>query len=158
MTINKKQHFAMLNISVRYAHFDLDKLFSFILISQTTSTTDGIRTYWYNLYMKYRWGRENDLPQIIGLLNLVKGDQRNLIADQFLIASYNKKIVGCIRILEQQGMRQLISFGVLPEHRRKRIGSALMKKLLKVKSQRPIYLLCFKDLENFYNQLSISLA
>ncbi len=103
--------------------------------------------------MKYRWGEDSDIPEISGLLDSVRGDKRDLIANQFMVATDNGKIVGCVRLIEKQSLIELVSLGVLPEYRGKHIGSMLVSKLLKLKTKRPVYLLCFGTLISFYNRM-----
>lgn len=68
-------------------------------------------------------------------------DDRELIADQFLVATLNDQLVGFGRIREYPLCAEMCSLGVVEEYRNKGVAKALAKALIK-KTNKPLYLVC----------------
>ena len=99
----------------------------------------------------YQKATENDLPQILAILQTVKGDTSDIHVSDFLIAKDGEKVVGCVRIkVLPEGVFKLASLGVLDAYREQGIGRNLLKKLLESDSRRPIYVICIPERKAFY--------
>lgn len=99
----------------------------------------------------YRQSQQSDLPQILNLLTKARGDTSNLDVNALWVAIDNDKVIGCVRIKDLTNeCFELASLAVDKDYRNQKIGSALIQKLLVNYKKRPIYLLCFKENENFY--------
>lgn len=68
-------------------------------------------------------------------------DNRNLMAEQFLVARQEDQTVGFGRIREYAHCSELCSLGVIEPERNKGIGSLLVKSLIQ-KTTLPLYLVC----------------
>lgn len=96
-------------------------------------------------------GHAAEQEQILDLVRSVHGDTTNLKASECVVAVTEGKIVGCVRVRKlPDGTLKLASLGVYPEYRRYGVGSEVVKKLLSTFTQRPLYLMCFPELEQFY--------
>jgi len=101
----------------------------------------------------YRWANENDLTQIVDLLMVVRGDRQDITANQFLIASLEDLVIGCVRVKNlTDGTQELASLCVQPKYRNLGVGEQLVKSILNYSNKRPIYLLCFDKLIMFYKK------
>jgi N-acetylglutamate synthase-like GNAT family acetyltransferase len=101
--------------------------------------------------LSYRQAEENDMSSIVNLLTKERGDQTNFDLHTFQVAVIDNKMAGCIRIKELKDCLELASLVVKSDYRNLGIGSTLVRQVLTNKKRRPIYLLCFKDKEHFYN-------
>jgi N-acetylglutamate synthase-like GNAT family acetyltransferase len=98
-------------------------------------------------------GMESEKSQILDLIQTVRGDREGLIPGECMVATVDTKIVGCVRIRRlEDGTLKLASLGVYPEYRRYGIGLGIVKKLLETFLERPVYLMCFPQLEGFYRK------
>ena len=101
----------------------------------------------------YRAASYVDIDQILPLIHTVHGDDRDINVTKFIVAVDGNKVVGCARVkLLEDGTRDLASLAVDTEYRRYGIGSEIIKKLLATFSERPVYLMCFPQLEGFYRK------
>lgn len=101
----------------------------------------------------YRWANENDLTQIVDLLMVVRGDRQDVTANQFLIASLEDLVIGCVRVKNlTDGTQELASLCVQPKYRNLGVGEQLVKSILSYSKKRPIYLLCFDNMLMFYKK------
>jgi N-acetylglutamate synthase-like GNAT family acetyltransferase len=99
----------------------------------------------------YRKAAKKDLPQIIEILKVFKLNMLDLASEAFMAAILGGKIIGCGRIKTMDdGSLQLASIAVLPEFRNKGVASNLIKKLLAGDLRRPVYGICRKTREKFY--------
>ena len=102
-------------------------------------------------FITYQKATVNDLPQILAILQKVKGDASDIRVSDFLIAKDGEKVVGGVRIKAlPEGVLKLASLGVLDAYREQGIGRSLLKKLLESDSRRPIYVICIPERESFY--------
>lgn len=74
-------------------------------------------------------------------ISLFELDNRELKAEEFLVASINNSLVGFGRIREFENCSELCSLGVIEPERYKGIGSSLTKQLIK-KAKNKLYLVC----------------
>ncbi len=100
----------------------------------------------------YRTATEQDLPDILHLLLEVRGDISKLSATEFIVAVRDTGLIGCVRIKNMEGGKELGSLGVKSDYRNKGIGTELVRLVLEQDHFRPIYLLCFAYRENFYRK------
>jgi N-acetylglutamate synthase-like GNAT family acetyltransferase len=101
----------------------------------------------------YRKSTAEDLPQIIELLEKVRGDGQNMDKEDFLVAALRQKIIGCGRIKEMEDNSfELASVAVAEQFRNKGIGGKLVRMLIAQNKRRPIYLMCRKSRQNFYEK------
>ena len=107
----------------------------------------------------YKVAKQDDLQKILDLLKSVRGDTRNIRVNQLVVAKEGNDIVGCVRIKELSlDCLELASLGVVENYRRQGIGIALVKAVLRLDERRPVYLLCFRDNETFYNKCGFKLT
>ena len=102
--------------------------------------------------IEYRKARIEDALFILDILNSVSGDTKDIKPEHFLVAEDKKKIVGCIKIKNVGDCFMLASLAVLPDYRKKGIGSALVSKIIKENPARPLYLFCNVKNENFFKK------
>ncbi len=100
----------------------------------------------------YRPATDPDQPEIQRLLLEVGGDVWNLSASEFLVAVDDHELIGCIRIKDLGGEKELGSLGVKSACRNRGIGTELVKRVLEKEPFRPVYLLCFAFREDFYRK------
>jgi N-acetylglutamate synthase-like GNAT family acetyltransferase len=100
------------------------------------------------MIIKCRKSNKKELQEILNILKSEYGNTSNLDID-FLIATSNDKIIGCARLLPFDDYYELASVAVIPEYRKRGIGATLVKKVIKNNT----YLICRKDLFNFYSNL-----
>ena len=73
-----------------------------------------------NSNINYRDGLQNEMPIINALIKSVKGDDGELNPSQFIVASDNNEIIGCIRTVQAESdCKELASLVVLPKYRKK---------------------------------------
>lgn len=102
--------------------------------------------------IKYRKAEIENVPYILDILNSVSGNTEDIVPAQFLVATAENKIVGCIRIKKIGGYYKLSSLAVVPDYRIKGIGSLLIKNILNENASRPVYLFCNIKNVNFYEK------
>lgn len=102
--------------------------------------------------IKYRKANLEDTPLILDILNSASGDIEDIKAEQFLIAEDKNKIVGCVRIKNINNFLMLASLAVLPDYRKKGIGSALVTRVIGGNAKRPVYLFCNVKNKSFYEK------
>ncbi len=78
-------------------------------------------------------------------------DEENLSFEQFIVAKVGKEIVGFGRIKPYQKVYELGCLGVLENHRRKGIGKALVKHLIKMFPQPEVYVTT--DITEYFEKL-----
>ncbi len=100
----------------------------------------------------YRPATDPDLPEIQRLLLEVGGDVWNLAASEFLVAVDDHELLGCVRIKNMDGGKELGSLGVKSNYRNRGIGTKLVEMILARDPFRPVYLLCFAFREDFYRK------
>lgn len=99
----------------------------------------------------YRKAKEDDLPRIIEILEVFKLNMLGIKPDGFMVALSDDQIIGCARIKKMEGgSLQLASTAVLPEFRNKGVASNLIKEILDGDLRRPVYGICRKTREKFY--------
>jgi 1-acyl-sn-glycerol-3-phosphate acyltransferase len=108
--------------------------------------------------IKYRRAEEGDLPFILEILNSASGDVKDINHGQFLIAEDKNEIVGCIRIKDVNGYFMLASLAVLPDYKRRGIGSTLIRKIIEENNKRPVFLFCNLKNEGFYKKLGFKIV
>lgn len=82
-----------------------------------------------------------EFEQIQNYISDFELDNRSLKQDEFIAAFRNNELVGFGRIRTYADCSELCSLGVVTIHRRKGIGKALVKALMK-KAKAPLYLVC----------------
>lgn len=102
--------------------------------------------------IKYRKAEIEDVPYILDILNSVSGNIKDITPAKFLVATDVNKIMGCIRVKKIGDCYKLASLAVLPDYRRMGIGSSLVKNILGINTDRPIYLFCNIKNVNFYEK------
>jgi N-acetylglutamate synthase-like GNAT family acetyltransferase len=103
--------------------------------------------------------KEEDIPQIKDILDGVRGNNRDLKADDFWVAAAGEKIVGCGRFRKLSGgCLELSSIAVLEEYRGHGIGSEIIGRLLREAGDKPIYLECFEERKEFYGKFGFEIA
>lgn len=103
--------------------------------------------------LEIRHGLVTEREDIYDLVRSVHGDTQDLDPSECIVASYDGKIVGCVRVkYMSDGTAVLASLGVHPKYRRYGIGSQMIQKLLQTHTARPLYVLCFPELEEFYRK------
>ena len=76
-----------------------------------------------------------------------------MIADSFWVAVEGNRVVGCARIIEMEdGNIELASVAVVEEYRKKGIGSKIIQMLLSQEKRRPVYLMCRRANQRFYEE------
>ncbi len=101
----------------------------------------------------------SELPEIATLLQGVRGDSSGMNNGQFIVAKDGSEVVGCVRIKElDKYCLELASLAVKEEYRGRGIGSKLIGKVLSVETKRPIYLLCFKTKQGFYERVGFKIV
>jgi N-acetylglutamate synthase and related acetyltransferases len=101
----------------------------------------------------YRKSNTDDLPQILEMLVAFDLDASNMVADGFLVAAAGSRILGCARITEiGDGNIELSSVAVAEDRRKKGIGSKIIKMLLAAEKRRPMYLMCKRRNQKFYEE------
>lgn len=82
-------------------------------------------------------------------------DNRQLQAEEFLIAYYQEHLVGFGRIRNYSDCSELCSLGVIEPERMKGIGSQLCQALIK-KARHPLYLVCI--IPDFFTSLGFDIT
>jgi N-acetylglutamate synthase-like GNAT family acetyltransferase len=101
----------------------------------------------------YRKSNEDDLAQISDLLNALDLSTADMASDVFLAAAIKNVIVGCARIIEMiDGNVELASVAVVEEYRKRGIGSKIIQTLLGQEKRRPVYLMCRRKNQKFYEE------
>jgi len=101
----------------------------------------------------YRKSNKEDLAQITGLLKILDLNISNLIADGFWVAATGDLIVGCARIIEMDdGNIELASVAVVAGFRKRGIGGKLIQALLGREKRLPVYLMCRRKNQEFYEE------
>jgi N-acetylglutamate synthase-like GNAT family acetyltransferase len=101
----------------------------------------------------YRKSNTDDLPQILEMLVAFDLDASNMAADGFLVAAAGSRILGCTRITEiGDGNIELSSVAVVEGFRKKGIGGKLIQMLLAAEKRRPVYLMCKRRNQKFYEE------
>jgi len=101
----------------------------------------------------YRKSNKNDLSQISALLKALDLNVANIIADGFFVAVNGQRVLGCARIIEMNdGDIELASMAVVKECRRQGIGSKIIQMLLGSEKRRPVYLMCRRRNQKFYEK------
>lgn len=73
----------------------------------------------------------SNLTDIIHVLEVCELDNREIVPENFFVATVDEKVVGCIRHkTHNENTAEICSLGVLPDFRSKGIGKALLKKKL----------------------------
>lgn len=101
---------------------------------------------------------EKEFEQIRNYIREFELDDRELKQDQFVTAYRNNELVGFGRLRQRGDCTELCSLGVVTPHRRKGIGKAIVKELIKRASEE-LFLVCiipdffapfgFKETPNF---------
>ena len=100
-----------------------------------------------------RHGLVMEREDVYALVRSVHGDTDGLDPSQCIVASHAGKVVGCVRVKYlSDGTAVLTSLGVHPDYRKRGIGSQMIQKLLQIYLVRPLFILCFPELEIFYQQ------
>jgi N-acetylglutamate synthase-like GNAT family acetyltransferase len=98
-------------------------------------------------------GMESEKSQILDLIQTVKGDREDLVSGACMVAIVDTKVVGCVRVRKlEEGTLKLASLGVYPEYRGYGVGLEIVRRLLETFPDRPVYLMCFPQLEGFYRK------
>jgi N-acetylglutamate synthase-like GNAT family acetyltransferase len=101
----------------------------------------------------YRKSNKDDLPQIIALLTKLGLDKSEPIGS-FVLAVNGVQVLGCARIKEMKdGSLELASVAVEDKRRGKGIGRNLVKIVVANEPRRPLYLMCRKSRQRFYEFL-----
>jgi N-acetylglutamate synthase-like GNAT family acetyltransferase len=101
----------------------------------------------------YRKSNKDDLPQIAKILKKMDLNATGIEASDFMVAAFEKKILGCARIIELgDNIIELASVAVVGEYRNQGIGSKIIKALLNEGKRRPVYLMCRKANQLFYEK------
>jgi N-acetylglutamate synthase-like GNAT family acetyltransferase len=105
----------------------------------------------------YRKSNEKDLPQILELLRVFDLNASNIVADGFCVAADGARVLGCARIIElSDGNVELASVAVAEDRRKMGIGGKLIQTLLLSENRRPVYLMCRRSNQQFYEELGFS--
>lgn len=101
----------------------------------------------------YRKSNKGDLPQILEMLVAFDLDASNMVADGFLVAAQGCRVLGCARITElSDGNIELSSVAVVEDCRKKGIGGKIIQILLGWEKRRPVYLMCRRRNQKFYEE------
>ncbi len=84
---------------------------------------------------------EKEFIQICDFIHEFELDNRGLKREEFTAAFRDNKLVGFGRLREHSDCIELCSLGVVTNHRRQGIGTAIVKELIK-KSSSSIHLVC----------------
>ncbi|MBL7890041.1 MAG: GNAT family N-acetyltransferase [Bacteroidia bacterium] len=84
---------------------------------------------------------EKEFQQICDYIREFELDDRDLMQEQFVAAYRNNELVGFGRLRERGDCTELCSLGVVTPHRRKGIGKALVKELIK-RTKGELFLVC----------------
>ena len=100
-----------------------------------------------------RPARETDAAPIRDLIHLVGINPMGLDWKRFVVAVNDRdKMIGCGQLKPHgQGILELASIAVYPEHQGKGVARAIIEHLLK-NSPRPLYLMCESALGPFYEK------
>lgn len=100
----------------------------------------------------YRKADDNDLPQILELL-FDRDDKSRLTAGEFMVADEGSRILACGRIKQMEDSSlEMASFAVGPAYQKQGIGGKLARLLIDQEPRRPIYLMCRKTRQGFYEK------
>lgn len=112
-----------------------------------------------NKNIEYLKARPEDEQAIRNILKILDGDSSNIDLGRFIVARDGEKVIGCIRIKAMiGGTLELSSLAVLHKYQNKGIGSELVKNLLLIEKERPIFLLTSSDKEIFYKKFGFYLT
>ena len=84
---------------------------------------------------------DREFEQISHYIQEFELDNRNLQKEQFITALHTGMIVGFGRLKRHSDCMELCSLGVIPSHRKKGIGKAVVAELIK-QCALPVYLVC----------------
>lgn len=84
---------------------------------------------------------ENDLAEIVRLARILDLDCEDLSWNQFLLARTGHAIIGFGRLRSYGTCTEIATVGVVPEERKKGVGSAVVSALI-AKGPREIYVTC----------------
>jgi N-acetylglutamate synthase-like GNAT family acetyltransferase len=91
----------------------------------------------------------SNLADIMHVLEVCELDSREMIPENFFIATVDEKVIGCIRHkIHDENTVEICSLGVLPDFRSKGIGKALLSKKLNEliqKNIQPVYVVTVDD-------------
>ena len=108
--------------------------------------------------VKYRKAEIDDMSEILDILNGVSGDVEDAKPKQFLVAEDGNRIIGCVRIKNVGGYSLAASLAVLPNYRKKGIGTTLIEKIMKEDIKKPVYLFSNKKNEEFYKKFGFEIV
>ena len=91
--------------------------------------------------MTFRTPTENEFLQIRSYIQEFELDDRNLKQEEFTAAFRENQLVGFGRLRNHEDSTELCSLGVITTHRRKGIGKAIVKELIK-RAEGSIHLVC----------------
>ncbi len=98
---------------------------------------------------------EYDFEFVKQHIHLFELDNRELHSNEFLVATYNNKIVGFGRIRNHESCCELCSLGIIEAERLKGIGKRLVSELIK-QSYKPLYLVCI--IPTFFEPFNFSIV
>lgn len=84
---------------------------------------------------------KKEFKQICDYIREFELDDRELKQEQFVAAYRNNELVGFGRLRDRSDCTELCSLGVVTPHRRKGIGKALVKELIK-RAKAELFLVC----------------
>lgn len=105
----------------------------------------------YSESISIRTAREGDTTTIKRMIRAARLDPTSLNWPHFLIAEHEGSIVGIGQVKPYRGGRELGSLVVLPRYRKRGVGSAIVRALIK-REQGELFLLCAERLESYYTQ------
>ncbi len=80
-------------------------------------------------------------------------DDEGLLANQFIAAIHNNRLVGFVRLRPHSDCDELCTLGVIEQYRKKGIGKALVEEVKK-KSFKVLYLVCI--IPTFFDKLGFN--
>ncbi|OFY82330.1 MAG: hypothetical protein A3F72_03410 [Bacteroidetes bacterium RIFCSPLOWO2_12_FULL_35_15] len=98
---------------------------------------------------------DKEFLQIVEYIHEFDLDSRALQKEQFTAAYRDNELVGFGRLRKHEDCLELCSLGVVAQHRRKGIGKAIVKELIR-KADRSIYLVCI--IPEFFMQLGFGIV
>ncbi|HSD82989.1 MAG TPA: GNAT family N-acetyltransferase, partial [Anaerolineae bacterium] len=106
-----------------------------------------------NYMTSIRAARETDDARIRDLIHLVGINPMGLDWERFVVAVNDRdEMIGCGQLKPHgQGILELASIAVYPEHQGKGVARLIIEHLLK-DSPRPLYLMCESSLGTFYEK------
>lgn len=98
---------------------------------------------------------DREFLQIVEYIHDFDLDSRVLQKEQFTAAFRDNELVGFGRIRKHEDCLELCSLGVVTQHRRKGIGKAIVKELIR-RADRSIYLVCI--IPEFFTPLNFRIV